>query len=45
MANTTEQMIRWIKDPRSIDPETTMPAMQVNEQDARDMAAFLATLD
>ena len=43
--NTTEQMIRWIKDPRSIDPETTMPAMQVNEQDARDMAAFLATLD
>ncbi len=43
--NTPEQMVRWIRDPRSIDPHTTMPAMQVNEQDARDMAAFLATLD
>lgn len=42
--NTTEQMVRWIRDPRSIDPETAMPAMQVNEQDARDIAAFLATL-
>ena len=44
VANTTEQMVRWIRDPRSIDPQTTMPAMQVNEQDARDIAAFLATL-
>jgi cytochrome c1 len=42
--NTEAQMVRWIRDPRSIDPQTTMPAMQVNEQDARDIAAFLATL-
>ncbi len=42
--NTPEQMARWIRDPRSIDPETTMPALQVSAQDARDMAAFLATL-
>lgn len=42
--NTPEQMVRWLRDPRSIDPETTMPALQVNAQDARDMAAFLATL-
>ncbi len=42
--NTPEQMVRWLRDPRSIDAETTMPAMQVNEQDARDIAAFLATL-
>ncbi|MBC8055199.1 MAG: cytochrome c, partial [Rhizobiales bacterium] len=43
--NTPEQMVRWMQDPRSIDPETTMPAMQVNDEDARDIAAFLATLD
>ena len=43
--NTEEQMVRWIRDPRSIDPQTTMPSMQVNAQDARDIAAFLATLD
>ena len=44
VANTPEQMVRWIRDPGSIDAETAMPAMQVNEQDARDIAAFLATL-
>ncbi|MEO8807510.1 MAG: c-type cytochrome [Burkholderiaceae bacterium] len=44
LANTPEQMVRWLRDPRSIDPETAMPAMQVSEQDARDIAAFLATL-
>ena len=43
--NTPEQMVRWLTDPRSIDPETTMPAMQVSDRDARDIAAFLATLD
>ena len=42
--NTREQMVRWLRDPRAIDPETTMPAMQVSEQDAQDIAAFLATL-
>ena len=45
VSNTPEQMVRWLQDPRSIDPETTMPAMQVNDGDARDIAAFLATLD
>lgn len=43
--NTPEQMQRLLTDPRSIDPQTTMPAMQVNGPDARDIAAFLATLD
>ena len=44
VANTPEQMVRWIRAPQSVDPMTTMPDMQVGEQDARDMAAFLATL-
>ena len=43
--NTEDQMVRWIRDPRSIDPQTTMPSMQVSAQDAHDIAAFLATLD
>ena len=42
---TEEQMVRWIRDPASIDPQTTMPSMQVSVQDARDIAALLATLD
>lgn len=43
--NTPENMARWLRDPRAIDPQTAMPAMNVSERDARDMAAFLATLD
>ena len=43
--NTFEQMVRWITHPQSIDPQTTMPTLQVSEQDARDIAAYLATLD
>ena len=45
LPNTQDHMLRWIRDPHSIDPHTTMPSMQVNERDARDIAAFLATLD
>ena len=42
--NTTDQMVRWIVDPQSIDPQTTMPNLAVSERDARDIAAYLATL-
>lgn len=37
-------MRRVIRDPKSIDPLTAMPAVGVSEQDARDIAAHLATL-
>ena len=44
LPNTTEAMVRWLRDPQRIDPKTAMPALGVSEQDARDMAAYLATL-
>jgi len=44
VANAPEMLVRWIRDPRSIDPLTTMPAMGVGERDARDIAAYLGTL-
>jgi mono/diheme cytochrome c family protein len=44
LPNTPEQMVRWIRDPQGVDPQTTMPDLQVGEQDARDIAAYLATL-
>jgi len=44
VANTPDMLVRWIRDPRSIDPLTTMPAMGVGERDARDIAAYLGTL-
>lgn len=44
LANTPESMVRWIRDPRGVDPKTAMPDMGVGERDARDIAAYLATL-
>jgi putative membrane protein len=42
--NTPENMIRWIKHPRSVDDRTAMPETGVNDRDGRDIAAFLYTL-
>jgi cytochrome c len=44
IANTRENMARWIREPQAIDPRTAMPDMQVTEAHARDMVAYLYTL-
>jgi mono/diheme cytochrome c family protein len=44
LANTTDNMVRWLRHPQQVDPLTSMPDLQVTEADARDMAAYLATL-
>jgi mono/diheme cytochrome c family protein len=43
--NTPENMVRFLQDPKAIDPLSAMPPLGVTEQDARDIAAYLATLD
>lgn len=42
--NTPENMIRWIMNPPSIDDKTAMPNLHVNATDARDIAAYIYTL-
>jgi cytochrome c2 len=44
LKNTPENMIRWIRDPRSIDRYTSMPNLSLSPEEARDIAAFLYTL-
>jgi len=44
LPNTPENMVRWLQAPQSIDPLSAMPALGVTDQDARDMAAYLSTL-
>lgn len=44
MPNQPENMIRWIMDPPSVDDKTAMPDLHVNAVDARDIAAYLYTL-
>lgn len=38
---TQANLVRWIRNPQSIDPETAMPAMGVSERDALDISAYL----
>lgn len=44
LANTPDNMVRWLQDTQQVKPGTTMPQLGLVEQDARDIAAYLATL-
>jgi cytochrome c2 len=44
LPNTPENMARWIRNPQEYEPRTVMPDMQVGEDQARDMVAYLYTL-
>ena len=44
LANTPDNLVLWIRQPKTVKPLTAMPDMGVSEGDARDMAAYLATL-
>jgi cytochrome c1 len=44
LPNTTENMVRWLRDPPALDANTAMPDLGVTERDARDIAAYLDTL-
>lgn len=43
--HTPQNLVSWIQDPKEIDPRTAMPDLGVNGQDARDMAAYLYSID
>lgn len=45
LPNTPANMLRWLRHPTIVDPLTAMPDLGVTDQDARDMAAFLYTLN
>jgi mono/diheme cytochrome c family protein len=45
LANTPDNMVRWLRHTHDVDPRTAMPEMGLAEQDARDIAAYLSTLD
>lgn len=43
LANSPQNMERWIRDPQHVSPGTAMPDLGVGEGDARDITAFLYT--
>ncbi len=44
LPNTPEHMLRWIQNPRAVDPDTAMPDVGVGPAEARDIASHLYTL-
>ena len=44
LANTPENMLRWLSYPQQVDKLTAMPDLEVMEADARELAAYLETL-
>jgi putative membrane protein len=44
LENTPENLVRWIRLPHSVDPQTAMPETGVTERDGRNIAAYLYTL-
>ncbi len=42
--NTPGHLIQFIREPRSLAPKSAMPKLEMSENDARDLAAFLYTL-
>ena len=44
LANTPDNMVLWLRKTQEVKPLTAMPQLGLTEQDARDIAAYLATL-
>ena len=45
LPNSPESLARYIRSPQELSPESAMPDLRVTARDARDMAAFLSTLE
>jgi cytochrome c1 len=41
LANTPDNLVRWIVNPKGVNPQTAMPVTGISEREARDVAAFL----
>lgn len=45
LRNTPDNMIRWLKNPQAVAPGNVMPDMGLSSSQARDITAYLYTLD
>ena len=43
LANTATNMEKWVRYPQQVSPGTAMPDLNVGDEDARDITAFLYT--
>lgn len=45
LPNRPDNLVHWLMSPPSIKPHTAMPILGLNQQEARDVAAYLYTLN
>lgn len=45
LPNTPDNLVLWIQNPTAVHPRTAMPNLGLDAQAARDVAAYLYTLD
>lgn len=45
LPNRPDVLVTWLRDAPSLSPQTGMPPMPITEAEARDVAAYLYTLD
>ena len=44
LPNSPENLVHWLESPQSVEPNTAMPNLGLNDSQAHDMAAYLYTL-
>lgn len=44
LANTPDNMVRWVMHPHEVDPETAMPELGISRSEARNIVAYLEGL-
>jgi cytochrome c len=45
LSNNEQNLVRWITGPQDVEPGTAMPDLDVSEQDATNIAAYLLSLE
>ena len=45
LPNSPDNLVHWIRDPKSVEAGTAMPNLGVTNDDAHDIAAYLYTLE
>jgi len=44
LPNTPDNLIRWLENPKAIEPKNAMPDLGLSQEQATDIAAYLYTL-
>ncbi len=44
LANTPDNLVHWIREPKDVNPKTAMPALGISAQDAADIAAYIYSI-